>query len=337
LVSYIIRRLIAAVGLVVVISIFTFAIFYLIPRMAGATPESMAARYVGRSPDPAQLKAAAQSLGFYDPIQVQYWEWLKGVLVGKDVAVGAGMEHCPAPCLGYSFRTSQPVLPEIMKRLPVTLSLAVGAAIIWLVMGISIGVLSALKRGSFFDRAAMTLALAGVSLPIFWTGLVSLALFSYKLGWTPPGASYVPLTENPAAWAHALILPWITLALLFSAQYARLTRAGMLETMGEDYIRTARAKGLTERTVVVKHGLRSALTPLVTIFGLDFGLLIGGAVLTEVVFGLPGLGQLAIKSTLANDLPPVLAVVLITAVFVAVCNLIVDLLYAVLDPRVRTR
>jgi len=160
-------------------------------------------------------------------------------------------------------------------------------------------------------------------------------LFSYGLGWTPPGGSYTPLSENPLAWAHALLLPWITLALLFSAQYARLTRAGMLETMGEDYIRTARAKGLPERTVVVKHGLRSALTPIVTIFGLDFGLLIGGAILTEVAFGLPGLGQLAIKSTLANDLPPVLAVVLVTAVFVAVCNLIVDLTYAVLDPRVR--
>ena len=337
MVSYIIRRLFAAVGLVIVISIITFAIFFLIPRLAGATPESMAARYVGRSPNPAQLHAAAQSLGFYDPIQVQYWDWLKGVFVGKDVPVGRAVEHCPAPCLGYSYRTNQPVLPDIMKRLPVTLSLAVGAAIIWLIMGITVGVISALKRGSLFDRFAMTLALAGVSLPIFWTGLVSLALFSYKLGWTPPGAAYVPLTENPAAWAHALLLPWITLALLFSAQYARLTRAGMLETMSEDYIRTARAKGLTERTVIVKHGLRSALTPLVTIFGLDFGLLIGGAVLTEVVFGLPGLGQLAIKSTLANDLPPVLAVVLITAVFVAVCNLIVDLLYAVIDPRVRTR
>ena len=201
----------------------------------------------------------------------------------------------------------------IQKRFPVTLSLAVGAAIIWVIMGVTIGVISALKRGSLFDRFAMTLALAGVSLPIFWTGLVSLAFFSYHLGWTPPGASYTPLTENPLKWAHALLLPWITLALLFSAQYARLTRAGMLETMGEDYIRTARAKGLPERTVVVKHGLRSALTPIVTIFGLDFGLLIGGAVLTETVFGLPGLGQLAIKSTKNNDLPPVLAVVLITA------------------------
>jgi peptide/nickel transport system permease protein len=204
-------------------------------------------------------------------------------------------------------------------------------------MGISIGVLSALRRGTLFDRAAMTLALAGVSLPIFWTGLVSLALFSYQLGWTPPGASYTSFSDNPLKWAHGLLLPWITLALLFSAQYARLTRAGMLETMGEDYIRTARAKGLPERTVVIKHGLRSALTPVVTIFGLDFGLLIGGAVLTETVFGLPGLGQYAIKSTVANDLPPVLAVVLVTAVFVALCNLVVDLMYAVLDPRVRTR
>jgi peptide/nickel transport system permease protein len=336
-VSYIIRRLLAAIGLVVVISMITFAIFYLIPRLAGATPESMAARYVGRSPTAAQLHTAAESLGFYDPIHVQYWDWLKGVLVGKDVVTSSGVDRCPAPCLGYSFRTSQPVLPEIELRFPVTLSLAVGAAIIWLIMGISIGVLSALKRGSLFDRAAMTMALAGVSLPIFWTGLVSLALFSYQLGWTPPGASYTSITENPLKWAHALILPWITLALLFSAQYARLTRAGMLETMGEDYIRTARAKGLPERTVVVKHGLRSALTPIVTIFGLDFGLLIGGAVLTEVVFGLPGLGQLAIKSTLANDLPPVLAVVLVTAVFVALCNLVVDLMYAVLDPRVRSR
>ena len=337
MVSYIIRRLFAAVGVVIVISMITFAIFYLIPRFAGATPESMAARYVGQSPNPGQLHAAARALGFYDPVPVQYWHWLQGILVGRDVNNGTSVDHCPAPCLGYSFKTNQPVLPQIEQRFPVTLSLAVGAAIIWVLMGVTIGVISALKRGSLFDRFAMTLALAGVSLPIFWTGLVSLAFFSYKLGWTPPGSSYTPITENPLKWAHALLLPWITLALLFSAQYARLTRAGMLETMGEDYIRTARAKGLPERTVVVKHGLRSALTPILTIFGLDFGLLIGGAVLTETVFGLPGLGQLAIKSTLENDLPPVLAVVLITAIFVALCNLIVDLLYAVIDPRVRTR
>jgi peptide/nickel transport system permease protein len=336
-VAYIVRRLFAAVGLVIVISMITFAIFYLIPRLAGASPESMAARYVGRSPNPEQLRIAAKALGFDQPVIVQYWDWLKGVVAGRTINTGSGYAQCPAPCLGYSFRTGQPVLPEIEKRFPVTMSLAVGAALIWLVMGLSIGVLSALKRGSVFDRAAMTIALAGVSMPIFWTGLISLSFFSYKLGWTPPGASYTSITSNPLAWAHDLLLPWITLALLFSAQYARLTRAGMLETMGEDYIRTARAKGLGERQVIVKHGLRAALTPIVTIFGLDFGLLIGGAVLTETVFGLPGLGQLAIKATQENDLPQVLAVVLITAVFVAVCNLIVDLLYAVIDPRVRTR
>ncbi len=337
LVSYIIRRLIAAVGLVIIISIVTFAIFYLIPRLAGASPETMAARYVGRSTDSAVIQQTAQKLGFYDPVPVQYWDWAKGVVVGTTYDYGAGVEKCPAPCLGYSFRSSEPVLPDILRRLPVTLSLAVGAAVIWLVVGVSVGVLSALKRGSVFDRLAMSIALAGVSLPIFWTGLVALTLFSYQLGWTPPGSTYTPFRENPAQWAYGLLLPWTTLALLFSAQYARHTRAGMLETMGEDYIRTARAKGLNERTVVVKHGLRGALTPIVTIFGLDFGLLVGGAVLTETVFGLPGLGQLAITATKSNDLPAVLAVLLVTAVAVAVCNLIVDLVYGVLDPRVRTR
>ena len=313
----------------------TFAIFYLMPRLAGASPETLASRYVGKAPDTGTIKDVARNLGFYDPIPVQYWHWVKGVVGGTTFDYGAGVEKCPAPCLGYSFRSNEPVLPDILRRFPVTLSLAVGAAILWLLIGVATGVLSALKRGSFFDRAAMTVALAGISMPIFWTGLISLAFFSYQLGWTPPGASYVSLTDNPLKWAHGLLLPWITLALLFSAQYARLTRAGMLETMGEDYIRTARAKGLEERTVVLKHGLRSALTPILTIFGLDFGLLIGGAVLTETVFGLPGLGQLAIRSTLQNDLPPVLAVVLVTALFVALCNLIVDLLYAVIDPRVR--
>lgn len=337
MILYIIRRLLAAVGLVVVLSMITFAIFYLMPRLAGASPETLATRYVGRSSTGATVEQRAESLGFYDPVPVQYWNWIKGVLFGTDISTGADTVRCPAPCLGYSFRTQDPVLPEILDRLPVSFSLAIGAAVIWLVLGVSIGVLSALKRGSFFDRAAMTLALAGVSMPIFWTGLLALSIFSYQLGWTPPGASYTPFSESPPDWAFALLLPWVTLALLFSAQYARLTRAGMLETMSEDYIRTARAKGLPERTVVAKHGLRGALTPIVTIFGLDFGLLIGSAVLTESVFGLPGLGALAVDSTRNNDLPMVLGVVLLVAVFVAVANLVVDLLYAVIDPRVRTR
>lgn len=337
MVSYIIRRLIAAVGLVIVISMITFAIFYLMPRLAGASPETLAARYVGRAATQGTVEQTAQRLGFYDPVPVQYWHWVKGVVGGTTIDIGSSVEKCPAPCLGYSFRNKDPVLPEILNRFPVSFSLAIGAAVMWLVAGVSIGVLSALRKGSFFDRAAMTVALAGVSMPIFWTGLLALSFFSYKLGWTPPGGTYTPFTDNPLKWAYALLLPWTSLALLFSAQYARLTRAGMLETMSEDYIRTARAKGLKERQVVVKHGLRAALTPIVTIFGLDFGLLIGSAVLTETVFGLPGLGQLAIDGTKSNDLPQVLGVVLLIAVFVAISNLVVDLLYAVIDPRVRAK
>jgi peptide/nickel transport system permease protein len=237
--------------------------------------------------------------------------------------------------LGYSFIGRNPVWPDLLDRLPVTASLAFGAAIIWLVSGVAVGVLSALRRGSVFDRAAMGIALGGVSLPIFFTGIISLVLFSYGLGWTAEGGHYTPIEQNPAEWAYNLILPWITLALLFSAAYARLTRAGMLETMGEDYIRTARAKGLEERHVITRHGLRAALTPIVTIFGLDVGLLLGGAVLTESTFSLKGLGDYAIQGIFANDMPKVMGVTLFAAAFVVIANLIVDLLYAVIDPRVR--
>jgi peptide/nickel transport system permease protein len=182
----------------------------------------------------------------------------------------------------------------------------------------------------------MTFALAGVSLPIYFTGLISLALFAYTWKIWPNGVNYVPFTQNPADWAYNLVLPWVTLAFLYAALYARLTRAGMLETMNEDYVRTARAKGLQESRVVIKHGLRGALTPIITIFGLDFGLLIGGAVLTERVFSLNGLGKYAIDGIVNNDLPKVLGVTLLAGLFIVVANLVVDLLYAVVDPRVRT-
>jgi peptide/nickel transport system permease protein len=181
----------------------------------------------------------------------------------------------------------------------------------------------------------MSVALAGVSLPIFFTGLLCLSIFSYTLGITAPGGSYTPIEENPAAWAYDLLLPWITLAFLYAAGYARLTRAGMLDTMGEDFIRTARAKGLPERTVVVKHGLRSALTPILTIFGLDLGLLLGGAILTESTYSLPGIGKYSVDAVINNDLPKVLGVVLLGSIFIILANLVVDLLYAVVDPRVR--
>ena len=214
------------------------------------------------------MRLAAEKLGFTDPIYVQYGRWAKAIVVGADYDYGPGVEHCPAPCFGYSFIGRNPVWPDLMNRLPVTASLALGASLIWLLAGVATGVISALRRGSLFDRAAMGIALGGVSLPIFFTGIVSLVIFSYGLGWTAPGGHFTPFTKDPGQWAYDLILPWITLAFLFAAAYARLTRAGMLETMSEDYVRTARAKGLPERTVVAKHGLRAALTPIVTIFGL---------------------------------------------------------------------
>jgi len=216
----------------------------------------------------------------------------------------------------------------------VTASLAIGAAILWLIGGVTIGVISALKRGTIFDRFSMGVALAGVSLPIFFTGLISLELFSYK--WPIfPNVTFVPITQNPLLWARNLVLPWVTLAFLYAALYARLTRAGMLETMSEDYIRTARAKGLNERTVIVRHGLRAALTPIITIFGMDLGALLGGAVITEHTFSLNGLGQFTILAINNQDLPEILGVTMLAAFFIVIANLVVDILYAVVDPRVR--
>ena len=334
--AYLIRRFISAIVLLFIVTAVVFAIFFLLPRLGGATADDLASRYVGKSAGAAQIHETAVRLGFTDPIWVQYGRFAKGLVAGSDYDYGAGVEHCPAPCLGYSFLTQNPVLPELLDRLPVTMSLAAGAAFLWLLGGVSTGVVSALKRGSVLDRAAMTTALAGVSLPIFFTGLLSLSIFSYGLGWTAPGGSYTPLQENPIQWAYDLLLPWITLAFLYAAAYARLTRAGMLETMNEDYIRTARAKGLKERDVVVRHGLRAALTPILTIFGLDLGLLLGGAVLTETTFSLPGIGQYAVQALSNNDLPKVLGVTILGAVFIIIANLVVDLLYAVIDPRVRT-
>jgi len=336
-VRYIIRRLLGGVALLVIVSMITFMIFFLVPRLAGATPDSLASRYVGSKATPEQVHQAAIGLGFYDPVPVQYGRWAKAIFVGTDYNYGPGVEHCSAPCFGYSFLKSTAVWPELLDRTKVTASLALGAAVIWLLFGVGTGIISALRKGSVFDRASMGVALAGVSLPIFFTGLVSLIFFSYGHPFriTAAGSHYVDITKNPAEWAYDLILPWFTLAFLFAAAYARLTRAGMLETMNEDYVRTARAKGLSERRVVLKHGLRAALTPLVTIFGLDLGLLMGGAVLTESTFSLPGLGKYAVDAVMRQDLPQVMGATMFASFFIVVANIVVDVLYGVVDPRVR--
>lgn len=335
MIVYIIRRLLVAVLLLLVVCLATFVIFFVVPRLAGQTTDELAAQYVGRNPNHAQILGIEQKLGLNKPIIVQFFDFVKGIFAGAHYNAGPDQTYCPAPCLGYSFRSQLPVWPLLVSRIPVTLSLAVGAATMWLIGGVATGILSALRRGSIFDRGAMTIALAGVSLPIFFTGLISLAVFRDTLQVFPGAGTYVPLTQNPLLWFEDLFLPWVTLAFLYAALYARITRAGMLETMNEDFIRTARAKGLVERKVVLKHGLRASLTPILTIFGLDLGLLVGGAVLTESTFSLPGLGKFAVDAISNNDLPEIMGVTLFAAFCVIIANLVVDVLYAVVDPRVR--
>jgi len=333
-ITFIIRRLIATVFLLVLVSMITFAIFFLLPKLGGQTTYGLATEYVGRNPTRAAVLQVEQQLGLNQPVYLQYWHYLSAIVAGEHYSAGPQSVYCPPPCFGYSFKSQQPVWPQMTSDIPVTASLAVGAAVIWLVSGVTIGVISALKRGQIVDRLSMGIALAGVSLPIFFTGQIALALFSYK--WAIfPSVQYVGITSNPLLWAKNLVLPWITLAFLYAALYARLTRAGMLETMGEDYIRTARAKGLPERNVIFKHALRAVLTPIVTIFGLDLGLLIGGAILTEITYSLHGLGWFTIQAIQNQDFPEIIGVVMLAAFFIVIANMVVDILYAVIDPRVR--
>ena len=328
--TYLIRRLFAVVVMLVVVMLAVFGIFFLIPKWTGVDPATM---FVGKQADAAALEGIREKLGLGDPILVQLFEFFKGILVGRDYTSAGDAIHCSAPCFGYSFKTEQAIWPVLADRLPVTLGLAIGAAVIWLIIGLSAGVISALRRGSVWDRLSMSLALGGVSLPIYFTGLLSLAIFSYGLGLV--SNEFTPLEESFPKWFSGMILPWLTLAFLFGAMYARITRATMLEVMGEDYIRTARAKGVREPVVIRKHAMRSTMTPIITLLGMDLGALMGGAILTETTFSLPGLGQAVLKAISEKDLPLILGVTLITASAVVVANLIVDLLYGVIDPRVR--
>ncbi|NUR24822.1 MAG: ABC transporter permease [Catenulispora sp.] len=334
MITFVVRRLAAAVVLLFVVSSATFVIFFVIPKLGGQTPEQLAMQYMGKSPTPEAVAAAVHSLGFDRPVYVQYGNWLHTLLAGGDFDTGTVVKHCPAPCLGFSLRDQVAVLPRVTDAFPVTLSLTIGASVLWLLFGVAAGVLSALRPHSLFDRLAMGTALAGVSVPIFVTAPLVLLLVVYK-GNLLPHPAYHPFFGDPFLWAQGLLLPWIVLAFQFAALYARLTRAGMLDAIGEDYIRTARAKGLSERRVMAKHALRAVLTPVLTIFGMDFGLLLGGAVLTESSFDLHGIGKVAIDGIGNNDLPVVLGVVLFAATFIILANLIVDLLYGVIDPRVR--
>lgn len=318
---YLIRRSLFLILVLIIVSFLTFLIFFKLPP---GDPARIAA---GRRTSPDIIAQARENLGLDRPWYVQYGRFAKGLV----------------PCCGwwmneqvyFSYNNFVPVWPEIQKRLPVTAVLALGAAVVWVIIGLPIGVMSAIKPRSARDRAGMLFALFGVSAPVFWLGYVMLYIFWFKLSWLP--GSTLPLDET--LWESVLrgrfVLPWITLSLTFAAFYARMTRSNLIETMTEDYIRTARAKGLSERRVIFKHGLRAALTPVVTMLGLDLGILLGGAVITEQVFNLPGLGHYVVDALTTNDFPAVMGVTVFAALFIIVANLVVDVAYAFLDPRVR--
>jgi peptide/nickel transport system permease protein len=317
--TYILRRLVWALFVVLVVTMLTFAIFYVMP------PGDPAIRFAGRQPTAETIAAVRDRFGLDEPVYEQYGIFVSNLVKGDEYGW---------PGLGFSYDTDVGVRDELLSRVPRTLALVVGAAILWAFMGVFIGIISAIRRGTTLDRLTMGFALVGVSAPVFWLGLVALFVFWQRLGWLP-GTGYVTFEESPTQWFLHLVLPCSVLALLYAAFYARMTRGNLLEAMGEDYIRTARAKGLSERSVIMKHGLRASLTPIVTMFGMDVALLFGGAVITETVFNWQGVGSWVIAATFNSNLPVVVAVVLLSAIIVVLMNLIVDIVYAYLDPRVR--
>jgi peptide/nickel transport system permease protein len=310
---FVVRRLIQMFLVMFAVSILTFLIFNVIPN------GDPAVRMAGRQPTETQIEQIRQEWGFDENIFVQYFTTMKKVFTG-DL---------------QSYFTQLPVGEEIKKGLPRTLSLAIGAAILWLVVAVAFGLYSAMKAGKFADRFLTIIALIGISMPVFWIG----ALMNYYLGFKAglfPNGGYVEFTEDPVDWFYHLILPWTALAILFIGFYSRLLRSNVLDTINEDYVRTARAKGLSERQIMLRHVLRNSMIPIITLWGLDFGAVLGGgAILTETVFDLQGVGQYAADSIGQLDVPPVLAVTLFAAFFIVLLNAIVDILYAYLDPRIR--
>jgi peptide/nickel transport system permease protein len=315
--AYIVRRLLWTVLLLLVITAVTFLIFYVLPS---GDPAKLRA---GRSPTPETLAAIRNQLGLDKSLPAQYVEYVKKLVLHFD--------------FGNSYTNDQPVRTLVFSRLPNTIFLVLGAAVIWFLSGVIIGTVSAVARGSIWDRILMGGALVAISAPVYWMGLVCLYLFSDDIGKFKllPGSGSYQDAGSLIGKAHSLIMPWLVLAAAFSAIYARLLRSNLLETLSEDYIRTARAKGLSERRVVLRHGLRSAITPIVTVLGLDIGILMGGAILTETVFNIDGVGRLSFDAIQRGDLATIQGTTIVLAAGVALMSLLVDILYAFLDPRVR--
>ena len=310
---FVLRRLVAMVLVMLAVSVLTFVIFNVIP---GDDP---AVRMAGKNSTATQREAIRKEWGFDDPVYVQYWRTMQKVFTGDLV----------------SYQNQLEVVEEIKKGAPRTFSLAIGAAIIWMGFGVAFGLFSAMRAGRFSDRLLTVVALVGVSMPVFWIGALMNHYLGYKAGLFPNGG-YAEFADGPVDWAYHLVLPWLALATLFIGFYSRVLRSNVLDTMNDDYVRTARAKGLSERRVMVRHVLRNSMIPVVTLWGLDFGAVVGGgAILTETVFDLQGIGQYTADSIGALDQPVVLAVVMFGAFFIVLLNAIVDIVYAALDPRIR--
>jgi peptide/nickel transport system permease protein len=315
---FVLRRVLWGVLLLALVSLVTFVLFYVLPS---GDPAQLRA---GRNASPETVEQIRRNLRLDEPLTTQYWTFLTGLVLHFD--------------LGHSYYSGASVTSLIADRLPATLSLAVGAVLLWIVVGTPIGIVSALRRRTVLDRLLMGGALLAISAPVYWVGLVALYLFADDIGAFPllPGAnSYVPLTEDPGAWFGSLLLPWLVLAGSFTAIYARLLRGSLIETMSQDYVRTARAKGISERRVVLRHGVRNAMAPVVTVLGIELGVLLGGAVLTESVFNVPGVGRLNYDAIAHADFPVIQGTVLLAALCVVVASIVVDIVYALLDPRVR--
>ena len=327
MIRYLARRILLALGTLGAVSVLTFWLFF-------AIPSDPAALQCGKQCNEAQLAQIRESLGLGRPTYLLYAEYMRGLVLGRTIGEGELARDCPAPCLGYSFRTGEPVLAMLTRALPVTFSIVFGAAVLWLIGGVTLGVVSALKRGSWVDKTAIAISLAGASSQVYFVGLILQLLLVFTLGWLPV-PSYTSPFVSPLRWAGGLCLAWTTLALINAALYARLTRGQMLETLSEDFVRTARAKGLPVRAVVLRHAFRAGITPIITIAGIDIAGALGGTVITENVFGLQGMGRLAVQASQELNLPIVMATVLVAAVFVVAANLVVDVLYAAIDPRVR--
>jgi peptide/nickel transport system permease protein len=326
--GYVVRRVLQMFLLMFLLSIVVFFLFNLLP----GDPARLTC---GKACTPEIIEANRHRLGLDEPPLTQYVKFVSAIFVGRTFSPDSPAPIiCDAPCLGYSFNRHQQVMTLITQAAPVTFWLAIGAFILWITAGISLGIFAALNHGRWPDRLVMTISLIGYSLPAFFLGL--LLIFFVIIKWQLlPFPAYVSPFDNPVQFLQTMILPWIVLATLNTAFYMRLTRNQVLETFGDDYVRTARAKGLPERTVVVKHALRAGLTPIVTAAGLDLAVLLGGAIISENIFSLPGLGALAVNSVTDSDLPLIAGITLVTASIIIVANLVVDLLYAVVDPRVR--